>query len=494
MDKVLRAPHNCYSHWRAQGLLPQTMAEKPEEPLLNEHLLQLIWQHQRFQRDALHTTDAQPIKVLHPGFWNRESGPDFQRAIVQIGGEWPKSGDVEIDLSTSGWHNHRHDQNPAYYEVILHVVWEAKGEQPRTLPTLALKSQLDAPLEELALWLGEDPSAIPAPLLGQCCPPLRDLAGEKVSEILREAAHNRLQAKATQFQARARQAGWDQSLMEGLFGALGYKNNVWPMRRLAELAFLSCSSRDPQRRCMNTHLPVLLWQARLLGLGGLLPGELPGLRVAADSYLRSLWDLWWRERDQFAEVILPQRIWHLHGLRPANHPQRRLALASHWLASGDLPARIEDWFRAKISDSKLSSTLLDVLQAKEDSFWARHWSLKSPVMLQPQPLLGPQRATDIAINVILPWLWIRAVLGDNEELRRVAEARYFAWPGAEDNAVLRLARRRLFGRARMDLKITAANQQGVLQIVRDFCQHSNALCEHCQFPELVLCRRGKLLV
>jgi len=28
-------------------------------------------------------------------------------------------------------------------------------------------------------------------------------------------------------------------------------------------------------------------------------------------------------------------------------------------------------------------------------------------------------------------------------------------------------------------------QQGLLQIVRDFCAHSNALCENCRFPELV---------
>ena len=32
---------------------------------------------------------------------------------------------------------------------------------------------------------------------------------------------------------------------------------------------------------------------------------------------------------------------------------------------------------------------------------------------------------------------------------------------------------------------TAASQQGLLQIVRDFCQHSNAPCAGCRFPELV---------
>jgi len=31
----------------------------------------------------------------------------------------------------------------------------------------------------------------------------------------------------------------------------------------------------------------------------------------------------------------------------------------------------------------------------------------------------------------------------------------------------------------------AAVQQGLIQIVRDFCDRSNALCDNCQFPELV---------
>jgi hypothetical protein len=31
----------------------------------------------------------------------------------------------------------------------------------------------------------------------------------------------------------------------------------------------------------------------------------------------------------------------------------------------------------------------------------------------------------------------------------------------------------------------AAAQQGLIQMVPDFCDHSNAICEHCKLPELV---------
>ena len=106
-------------------------------------------------------------------------------------------------------------------------------------------------------------------------------------------------------------------------------------------------------------------------------------------------------------------------------------------------------------------------------------------MSKSQPLLGAGRVTDLAVNVILPWFWMRAVAGKSTAVRQIAEHRFFAWPKAGDNAVLRLARQRLLGGAHARALRTAAWQQGLLQIVRDFCEHSNALCENCRFPELV---------
>jgi len=50
---------------------------------------------------------------------------------------------------------------------------------------------------------------------------------------------------------------------------------------------------------------------------------------------------------------------------------------------------------------------------------------------------------------------------------------------------LKLARQHLLGVGKSRVLRTAAQQQGLLQIVRDFCEHSNAVCENCRFPELV---------
>jgi hypothetical protein len=110
--------------------------------------------------------------------------------------------------------------------------------------------------------------------------------------------------------------------------------------------------------------------------------------------------------------------------------------------------------------------------------------LGAPRLDRPQPLLGATRATDLAVNVILPWFWMRAQAGRNEPLRRMAGERFRAWPAAQDNALLRLARRRLLGRGGSAGTHSAAGQQGLLQIVHDFCDRSNAICADCQFPAL----------
>ncbi len=459
-----------YADWRLQSGKSVFLHES--HSAVPERFLQMVWHHQRLLRDQLKTLDGQTVRVLHPGFWNHEAGPDFRGAVLQIGDELVKSGDVEIDLRSENWRHHGHDRNPNFNHVILHVVWEPDDGSKIPAPTLALKPFLDSPIDELGLWLGSDSAeSFPANSAGQCCAPLGQLAAEKLKELLQQAAFVRLQRKANAFQARARQAGWEQALWEGIFRALGYKQNIWPMQRLAELL-----PKFPREKSAAN-----FWQACLLGVGGLLPTEPEGTK--SHSYLRKIWDIWWRERQAWSELIFPKTLWRFNGIRPANLPQRRLALASHWLADENFFRKLEKWFTT--SEDVPENALLNLLQVKDDEFWSWHWTFNSVRLPQPQPLLGAARVTDLAINVILPWFWIRSAMGKNEKLQRRAEQIYFNWPAAGDNSVLRLGRQRLLGGRAPRQMPTAALQQGLLQIVKDFCDHSNAICTECRFPDLV---------
>jgi Protein of unknown function (DUF2851) len=472
--KMLPPPGDFYATWRTR--IGAVNALRDENDLPVERLLQAIWLHQRLCRDRLKTVDGKPVRIFHPGFVNPEGGPDFSGAVIQIGGDAPHSGDVEIDLHAGNWHAHGHDSNPNFKNVLLQVVWNDTRPVAGAPPRLALSDSLDAPLSELSLWLESEPLLrFPENLRGKCCPPLLETDDKQLKGLLREAAGVRFQAKTACFRLRARRVGWEQCLWEGLFRALGYKHNAWPMQNLAE-------SRE---RWMSSVDSVFDLQARLFGLSGLLPLELSRSPARGDGYLRRIWDRWWRERDEFSDCVLPRGAWKFRGVRPANRPQRRLALAAHWLAAGNMVEKLERWCADEIPEAALPGSLRKILEVERDEFWSWHWTFGSVRLRKPQPLLGNARVTDLAVNVILPWLWTRAVAGKNRALQEVIEQRYFAWPSAQDNSLTRLTRQRLLGSGRSRLCRGAAAQQGLMQIARDFCGHANALCEGCRFPELV---------
>ncbi len=472
-------PPGLYEQWRAADR-ELALREPGPEAAPEESLLQAIWAHQRLRRDALRTFDGQPVVVLHPGFPNREPGPDFRHAVLQIGPYRLPPGDVEVDLRAAAWRHHGHARNPAFRAVRLHVVWTAGATEPDGPPVLPLADALDAPLAELRDELSAtDTPTLPEAWRGTCAAPLAAVPDPVLAELLNQAALTRLRLKAARLAARARLAGWDQALWEALFGALGYKHNVWPLRRLAELRPVVLAE-------LETRPPAVFEiQARLLGLAGLLPDQPTRRWPDNDAWLRRAWDVWWRWRERVADLQLPPAVWRRAGNRPANHPQRRIALAAHWLAEPNWPARWPRWLADAADPTRAVADCFHLLQPGPDPFWEHRFNLTSAPQPAPLPLLGAARATDLTINVLLPWLFARARAGDNAPWAERVQERYLAWPAAQDNSVLRLARQRLLAARPLPRPTRAAAQQGLLQIVGDFCARSNALCEGCRFPARV---------
>ncbi len=90
---------------------------------LKESFLHYVWQFQYFNSSGLSTEDGEPVAVFATGFHNTHAGPDFVQARVKIGGmQWV--GCVELHVYGSDWDAHRHAEDAAYENVILHVVWE----------------------------------------------------------------------------------------------------------------------------------------------------------------------------------------------------------------------------------------------------------------------------------------------------------------------------------------------------------------------------------
>ncbi|HPW62239.1 MAG TPA: DUF2851 family protein, partial [Cyclobacteriaceae bacterium] len=113
---------------------------------MNESLLHYLWQFQYFDKRDLKTTVGETLNILKPGILNSDSGPDFSQVKVKIGDiDWV--GNVEIHVQSSGWYEHKHDQDHAYEIVVLHVVWEENKPVYRNdstrIPTLQLKDRVE---------------------------------------------------------------------------------------------------------------------------------------------------------------------------------------------------------------------------------------------------------------------------------------------------------------------------------------------------------------
>lgn len=446
----------------------------------SEKLLQAIWQHQRLRRRNVKDVNGQTVRFLHPGYLNKESGPDFKNAIIQFGKDKPVIGDIEIDVVPENWQLHKHHKNPEYSNVVLHIVWDSTQNFKTELPTIILKQLLDSPLHKLKETLTFEIEESPQILAGSCASVFKELNSENINIILKEAGIMRLEAKAQLFIARATHSNWTQILWEWLFRALGYKNNIWAMQSIAEMLPLVMEPVDgglPKQK----HI-----EARLFGLSGLLPADIKRDSRSENIYLRELWHYWWRDVNFFSNCIMPRSIWKLSGVRPNNHPQRRLALASKWLSDGQFVQKIYHWFNST-DDNASEDSLLRILSSGYDDteFWAKHYTLSSKEISSPKPMIGRARATDIAINVLLPWFAAQAIAENNNRNLEKVIAIYSRWSSTEDNAVLKMARNRFFTGVNVKIERLAIVQQGLIQILQDFCKRSDLLCSHCKFPALL---------
>ncbi|MGB1130904.1 MAG: DUF2851 family protein [Haloferula sp.] len=434
------------------------IAEGPPCELPPELELQALWFAGVFGRH-FHDRSGRTVEVIQFGEWNRSAGPDFLHAVVEIDGE-KQVGAIELDTQPSDWEDHGHGADPAFNEVVLHVVFrdaattsftrtETHREVPQVLmPGATLEDALQRPASEVAI-------ARP----GRCVHPLAELGDAGVRSLLQQAAMHRAQLKAARFLRTADAHGRDAALFQATAETLGYRANALPMRLLAQRVPLTTLRADPDAL-----------EPLIFGAAGFLSSTLHE-QAPADTreHLRALWDIAWKHRAQWeSQHPIP---WKSHGQRPANHPHRRVgaltSLARHWPA-----------YRSRALARPFSAKgVIGFLTGLEDLFWSHRHTLSSKASVRPIALFGKAKAIELLANHLIP-------LALHEEGGWSYDD-YLELPAGTLNEKVRRAAIRLFGseeRAKPWLK-KAAHHQALLQIYHDFCLEDLSDCHDCPFPE-----------
>ncbi|KQB40305.1 DUF2851 family protein [Flavobacterium aquidurense] len=114
---------------------------------MKEDFLHYLWRFKKFDTLNLRTTQEEQITIIKTGDYLELAGPDFFNAQIKIENQkW--AGNVEIHLKSSDWYVHGHENDVAYENVILHVVWEHDteifGKNNRRIPVLVLKNYVSS--------------------------------------------------------------------------------------------------------------------------------------------------------------------------------------------------------------------------------------------------------------------------------------------------------------------------------------------------------------
>jgi hypothetical protein len=478
--------------------------ETDAAPTLRERVVRCIWFDQTLATDRLRVDGGGKLRVVSPGWWNLEAGPDFRNASIRLGTGAALRGDVEVHIQASGWRAHGHHKDPAYNSVVLHVVlWNDTGAtcvetaSGASVPQLTLEPYLTAPLPDLVddVDPAEYPEASEAST-GACQSFLSSgaVTVEWLGQFLDHAGDHRIVQKARR--AAQRDAPDDQMLYEGIAACLGYKRNKAPLLDLAR--------RLPWAdvRVRGQEVPPggkrrLAVEALLFGIADLLPDPSAARDDAGRDRLERLHDHWRGLGRELAEETMDRRQWSFDGTRPTNFPTRRIAalaaLVARHLDAGlahtvlDALGPMSPGGLAPREAARRRADLLELFLSLHDSFWGTRTRLEGPPMRRAARLVGPDRAKTILIDAVLPALLYRARRDGNRALEELLCSFYVRFPALPSTSITRFMSLRLFGRPEKEVKLLrgARRQQGLYQVYLDFCDSEKTTCRTCPLVKLL---------
>ena len=380
---------------------------------MTEDFLHYLWKYQNFDKALKSTSRGQRLKVIHAGFHNHNSGPDFLEAKIYLDDQlWV--GQVELHVKSSDWYRHNHQYDPVYQNVILHVVYE--DDQPvylnekEEVPCIALKGCFD----EYLYWRFEQ--------LMQNQESIACAASfEGVDDIVKSSMIDRLIAERLQLKSAAledilkeTQGDWQESFYRFLAYGLGLKVNAEPM--------LMLSRACPSRLWRTFRKQHLLMDAFFFGQAGLLNEQ--------DDYAIELGEEYNFLQRKYGLIPMKGEIWKYSRMRPPAFPDFRLAQLIGLLQK-------REFLATEILEIKEEAGLRQVLCLDEIPYWQQHYRLGRPSAREHKTNFGDQAYRTIVINVIVPYLFLYAKKKDQAEYQERALG-FLQSLEAEENKITRI--------------------------------------------------------
>lgn len=389
-----------------------------------EELMYFVWSQRLF--NSITTLDQSPIEIIHPGLRNHDVGPDFFNAKVRIDGVvW--AGNVEMHCKSSDWYRHKHHDNPAYDNVILHVVLQADAviSRPNGQPiqTVVMKIPADvmSRFHDLNTGNGQWGSAI------RCANRLPVVPQIVLHDWMTSLAVQRMTTKVQRVNdlIKDKKESWQEALYVILSRSLGTGINGDPFERLA---------RSLPYSYLQKHIDnPLQIRAMLLGQAGLIDASDTSL-LQEYAFLKAKFNL----------TPLDAAAWKNARLRPYAAPEARINALTAILCS----------------HQNLFSEIIDAPDIA---------SLQKLFLLPRQ--LGETTVRSILINAVVPIILAYGQWLADEEMVERAISILEALP-AEANRYMDY-----WVQAGIPIR-NAFDSQALLQLYKEYCEHRK--CMQCR--------------
>lgn len=419
---------------------------------MNEALLQFIWRYSLYNPIGMKTTDGEAVTIVQPGRLNTDSGPDFTGAKIKVG-DVLLAGHVELHVKSSDWLKHGHQDDTAYHNIILHVVYTDDVDKVvDNVPVLEIGPFIPGGIIARYSALVHDLQAIPC---AAQLPAIRDITKESwLSRLLAERWEQKLGDWDELLQESA--GDWRNLLYWRMAANFGFKVNANP--------FLMLARSLPINVLAKHHENLLQIEALLFGQAGMLAAEFD------DEYPNALQTEYRYLKQKYKLESIPVHLWKFMRMRPANFPTVRIA---------QFAALVHQSLHlfSQIIEVNSEKELRPLLEVKASEYWDTHFRFDEIQELPSEKHLGAESIRNIIINTVAPIQFLYASRQGVDGLQEKALQLLDTVP-AERNKIIGQWKECGWEPA------NASQSQAMIQLFNNYC--SNKRCLDCSLGLAIL--------
>lgn len=415
---------------------------------MEENLLHYIWQFQSFNNKELLSKNGDEIEVIKPGLHNKDAGPDFLNAKIKISGTiW--FGNVEIHVNQSDWKKHKHQNDPKYKNIILHVCYFLDNEDSlldQLAPTLVLNGYVKPLLLEKYRKLNNNRNWIPCESL---LTPM--LLQEQIPLFAFPLVLSRIERKCKEIEVTYIRfnSDWEATTYALIAKSFGTRVNKFAFEQLAQAT--------PYKILMKYASNQFQLEAILLGQSGLIPNN------PRDKYIKDLQKEYAFLKQKHHLKPIQKTSWNYARLRPANFPDIKIVQWANFIHQYSKPC-------SKFLELESIEKFHNGIKIEASGYWETHYRIDTESIKRRKQISKPF-LNILLINAVVPLLFLYGkVNGDNTKIEQGLNILEQISP--EKNSIL-LHWKKLGYAAQ-----NALESQALLELKNEYCD--NIACLKCR--------------